>query len=780
MITVSNVITVDNPSQELLKFCDEHLKLRNPEYAKKQRMHHWLGNTPQFLYLYEMRGGKLILPFGVLRNLLPMRCEDGGHTDDVIDTDFRAAESIEYNCTVPLYDYQEKAVEDVYWKQYGILQSPAGSGKTQMGIALIAKLCKRALWLTHTKDLLTQSKQRAEQYMDSSLLGTITEGKVNIGKGITFATVQTMCNLDLTQYKDYWDVIIVDECFPKDTMIQTPHGCVPIQHIVPGELIVTRNERTGKLELCQVEELQVRDIKGDLVRVTLSNGKHIVCTTNHPVFTQDGYKKAGELTNDDEVRVLRERFRYFDLESNPTIRLEKRITKTSLFKRMYGEDASVQAYMDGRTARTVPATVNRLESQTRLQTDEGKQSDVPGGDSKASIGDLKNHRASSSFTRWLRARNDSSAIHHGCKSTAISPGTGVCNPNKERSGGLSKSLQDRHSNPGQNGCYRNRRWISLLTKGSDRRYEKNGVLNRVRVESVEVLKPGSDGTFGGLCGDGKVYNLCVTHNHNYFADGVLVHNCHRVAGTPTAVSQFSKVLNSLAARHKYGLSATVHRSDGLIQATFALLGDVIYTVPTEAVADKIMKVGICPIPTGVRISRECLNTDGTLNYAKLIGYLAESDERNLRIIECIVENRENPSLILSDRLGHLETLMSMLPVDMQSDAVMVSGKMTTKRGKAEREQAIKDMRSGSKKYLFATYSLAKEGLDIPCLERLYMATPQKDYAVITQAIGRIARTFPGKADPICYDFVDDIQYLAKAYKKRCTTYRKNGCYFVER
>ena len=460
-ITVSNVITIDNPSGELLTWCLRNLRLKNPEYDKKVRMHFWLGSTPQYLYLYETRGDKLVLPFGVLRNILPMV-----NTDE-ITMDFPVAESIEYGGKVPLYDYQEKAVEEVYWKQYGILQSAAGSGKTQMGIALIVKHGKRALWLTHTIDLLRQSKDRARQYMGEALLGTITEGKVNIGKGITFATVQTMCNLDLAQYKNMWDVIIVDEC-------------------------------------------------------------------------------------------------------------------------------------------------------------------------------------------------------------------------------------------------------------------------------------------------------------------------HRVAGTPTAVSQFSKVLNSLAARHKYGLSATVHRSDGLIKATFALLGDVVYTVPQEAVADKIMKVGICPTPTGISLSRACLNTDGTLNYAKLISHLAESDERNLRIIECIVENRENPSLILSDRLAHLETLMSMLPADMQEDAVMVSGKMTTKKGKAEREQAIADMRSGAKKYLFATYSLAKEGLDVPRLERLYMVTPQKDYAVITQAIGRIARTSKGKEDPVVYDFVDDIQFLIKAYKKRCTTYRKNGCYFVER
>ena len=424
-------------------------------------MHFWTGKTPEFLYLYEIHGGKLVLPYGVLRNILPMV------NADEIEIAFPATEKIDYGCKVPLYDYQQKAVEEVYWKQYGILQSAAGSGKTQMAIELIAKLGRRALFLTHTRDLLLQAKQRAEQYMDKSILGTITEGKVNIGHGITFATVQTMCNLDLAQYKDYWDVIIVDEC-------------------------------------------------------------------------------------------------------------------------------------------------------------------------------------------------------------------------------------------------------------------------------------------------------------------------HRVAGTPTAVSQFSKVLNSLSARHKYGLSATVHRSDGLIKATFALLGDVIYTVPTEAVADKIMQVGIYPVPTGIGISRECLNTDGTINYAKLINHLAESEERNLSIVECIVANRENPSLILSDRLGHLEKLMSMLPADMREDAVMVSGKMTTKNGKSEREQAIADMRSGAKRYLFATYSLAKEGLDIPCLERLYMATPQKDYAVITQSIGRIARTAHGKTDPIVYDFVDDIQFLVKAYNKRCTTYRKNGCYFVER
>ena len=260
---------------------------------------------------------------------------------------------------------------------------------------------------------------------------------------------------------------------------------------------------------------------------------------------------------------------------------------------------------------------------------------------------------------------------------------------------------------------------------------------------------------------------------------VIVDECHRVAGTPTQMTMFAKVLNSLSARHKYGLSATVHRADGMIQATFALLGDVVYTVPDEAIADKVMQVGIKPVGTGVKISRECLNTDGTLNYTRLINYLCDNFDRHIVIQDAIVKERDHPCLILSDRLEHLERLMRLLPPTMQPHAVMISGKMTSKKEKAEREQALEDMRTGKKKYLFATYKLASEGMDIPNLERLFMATPIKDYAKVIQSIGRIARTHEGKADPICYDFVDDIGYLHKLFKTRCRHYRKGGAYICE-
>lgn len=459
IIEVSNNLRVINPTQIFKDWCKLNLTISNPEYAKKARMHLWLGDTAKTLPLYEMVGDNLILPFGLLRDI-PREVIRGA----TVVSKFAPAVNVRYGGAVPLYDYQDVALNKMYDAKFGILQSPAGSGKTQIGIALAMKTGKRTLWLCHTLDLVKQSMQRAELYIDKDLVGTIASGKVNIGKGITFATVQTMSKLDLTQYKDYWDCIIVDEV-------------------------------------------------------------------------------------------------------------------------------------------------------------------------------------------------------------------------------------------------------------------------------------------------------------------------HRVSGSPTAVTMYRKVLNNLSARHKYGLSATVHRSDGFIKATFSLIGEVVYEVDRSAVADKILQVGIYTVGTGIQIGKSALNTDGTLNYSKLISYLTENIERNQVIVDCIEDGKS--SLILSDRLEHLSAMMNTLPLDMRLDAVMISGKMTTKKGKAERDRALDDMRSSKKKYLFATYSLAKEGLDIPRLDRLYLTTPQSDYAVITQSIGRIARRFNGKSKPIVYDFVDDIGFLVKKYKKRCSIYKKNKCYFVE-
>lgn len=278
-----------------------------------------------------------------------------------------------------------------------------------------------------------------------------------------------------------------------------------------------------------------------------------------------------------------------------------------------------------------------------------------------------------------------------------------------------------------------------------------------------------------MCPDGYVYNLEVEGNHNYFANGVNVHNCHRVSSSATSFTRYEKVLNHLAARHKYGLTATPERSDGLIKATFALIGKVVWEVPDEAVADRVMGVKIRPVDTETEITDECLNVDGTINYVKLIEHLTTDVERNVLIARKIIEEKGHSCLILSDRLAQLEAIRALLPYEMQEQSAFINGKMTSKKAKAERETAIDDMRTGAKKYLFASYSLAKEGMDIPCLDRLFLASPAKYSAIITQAVGRVRRTADGKETPIVYDFKDSqIGFCERAFKERCRSYRKMG------
>lgn len=71
--------------------------------------------------------------------------------------------------------------------------------------------------------------------------------------------------------------------------------------------------------------------------------------------------------------------------------------------------------------------------------------------------------------------------------------------------------------------------------------------------------------------------------------------------------------------------------------------------------------------------------------------------------------------------------------------------------------------------------MAKEGLDIPELDVLVMATPKQDVA---QPIGRILRSMAGKKKPVVLDFVDEAGLLVGFARSRSNKYRQLG-YEVE-
>lgn len=208
-IIVSNKIKVQDYSQEMLDYCKNNLVLDNPEFYKKQAQGRWTGNTQRQFVLYERLGNDLLLPFGCLRDLWQ---QFGKNIE--FQNAIRPYLPNDYKSNINLYSYQEQAVQRLLKAKNGVIVSPCGSGKTQIALETIARIGGKTLWLTHTGELLTQSMERAKSCynLPSEAYGTITAGKINIGTVITFATVQTICNIDLRQFVAEWDTIIVDEC----------------------------------------------------------------------------------------------------------------------------------------------------------------------------------------------------------------------------------------------------------------------------------------------------------------------------------------------------------------------------------------------------------------------------------------------------------------------------------------------------------------------------------------------------------------------------------------
>lgn len=203
---VGSKIKIENYTPEILQWCQDNLILTNPEYYKRERMGKWCGNIPQEIFLYERVGKDLILPFGCVASIKRL-----GYA---LKSSILPIKAFSYDSRIKPYTYQEKAIKAALNAKNGVIVMPCGSGKTQTGLEIAARIGGRTLWLTHTQDLLNQSMNRAKAVFgcDNGSYGLITGGKVNIGSGITFATVQTMSKLDLQSYRDIWDCVIVDEC----------------------------------------------------------------------------------------------------------------------------------------------------------------------------------------------------------------------------------------------------------------------------------------------------------------------------------------------------------------------------------------------------------------------------------------------------------------------------------------------------------------------------------------------------------------------------------------
>ena len=236
---------------------------------------------------------------------------------------------------------------------------------------------------------------------------------------------------------------------------------------------------------------------------------------------------------------------------------------------------------------------------------------------------------------------------------------------------------------------------------------------------------------------------------------------------------FYKVINKLIARYKFGLTATPYRNlKGTEKAMFSLIGKTLIEIEKDVIGDRIIPATIIKVNTDFNeIPEECEDIDGTIKYATLTTSLSQNEARNDLILNILKKCKDNYTLVLADRVEQMYYLKNKLGYGNVIDG---------KTKKDIRENAIQEVREGKEKVLFATYGLAKEGLDIPRLDRLILASPHRDKATVIQAIGRIERKFENKDKPICYDLVDPIQYFEGMYRNRKSHYKKNNNCIIEK
>lgn len=238
---------------------------------------------------------------------------------------------------------------------------------------------------------------------------------------------------------------------------------------------------------------------------------------------------------------------------------------------------------------------------------------------------------------------------------------------------------------------------------------------------------------------------------------VIIDECHRI---PSRV--FSRALMKINSNYMLGLSATPNRKDGLTKVLKYYIGDVIYSV--KSFDKNIVKVNRYLLKSNNETyNEEVLNYMGKVQMATMINNVSGFQPRTRLIVETILKELKNDEkrqiLVLSDRREHLDTIYNMvIGGGINSVGYYVGG---MKKDKLKESEGCR--------LILGTYPMAKEGLDIPTLNGIVLATPVSD---AVQAIGRIDRVKHMDIKACIWDFVDGFSIFNGQSKKRFTLFKK--------
>ena len=620
-----------------------------------------------------------------------------------------------YRNYMELRDYQRECISAIEAQPPGayLVQMATGLGKTVTAANIPRH--GRLLWLSHREELVEQPRK----YFNCSFGVERAEYRSH-GEEVVSASVQTLTRR-LSRFRpDDFDTIIVDECFPGTIKVDGK----PLNSIKNGDIIASWNSQTGQIEYKPVTHVFKRK-PSEMCVVILENGQFIPCTPNHPFYVEGvGYVPAIKLQEGFCVKRicvhnLRKANRSGCIYEKPMENKNgffqenrKNLLLTGLLKRIF----------QTRIER------NNGENQQKVcqRKNEAKKSDEKPGSKKENVGKAEGNRSLSENSVWKRSRAYSSAAEYADCVEGSESVCGVRNPHKIRGkirNAISELLQGRHSDSWGNVSYRNRRRKSPLYR-KKRAGQKEGVLfEHIRVARVEVREQTSDRTFGGLCPDGFVYNLEISGNHNYFADGILVHNCHH-----SAAKSYRRVLDYFEPRLTLGFTATPNRGDRV------RLDDIF----SRIIFQRDLKWGI---ENGYLTDIYCLRVNIGFDLSAVHtrhgdyapGELDEAMEGTAdAIAQAYMEHAKGATLIFAVSVRQANEIAGKIP-----GTVVVTGET---RNRAEIIQRFTD----GEIPCIVNCMVFTEGTDIPRVETVIIARPTQSETLYAQMVGRGLRLYPGK------------------------------------
>jgi len=207
------LISKTNLPKILINFLRDNLNFFNSEYLIKKRMGLSTYGVERYFKLVQAEEKNISIPRGFLEKLIDFLNENNIKFE-LIDERIKL-NPVNFESSAKLFDYQKEAENDLLSSESGILVAPPGSGKTIIGIDLIAKLKQPALILVHKKQIFNQWLERIEHFLNipKREIGRIASNKKKIGDKITVAMVQSLNRMgDLKDTSDKFGIILVDEC----------------------------------------------------------------------------------------------------------------------------------------------------------------------------------------------------------------------------------------------------------------------------------------------------------------------------------------------------------------------------------------------------------------------------------------------------------------------------------------------------------------------------------------------------------------------------------------